>query len=53
LAADEGEDERQAGREVDEPVEQAGDEEEQSAQAEQRERRSAHRRIRFAGDRWH
>ena len=37
LDADEREDEREPGREVDEPVEQAGDEEVQRAQAEQRE----------------
>src|SRR5947208_7136824 len=38
LHADEGEDQRQPGGEVDKTVEQAGDQEEQSPQAEQRER---------------
>ena len=37
LDADEREDERQPGGEIDEPVQQAGDEEEQRAQAEQGE----------------
>ena len=37
LDADEGEDQRQAGREIDEPVQQPGDEEVERAQAEQRE----------------
>ena len=50
LDADEGEDQREAGGQVDQPVQQARDQEEQRAQAEQGERVGGEDDERLLGD---